>query len=210
MLELGDAGRPAARRGGARRARRRRSSSWSASATSPMRWRASRRAIRASPPAPTPRRRGTRSRSRLAPDAVILLKGSRGVRLERLVPVISRVGVALADRRCRPLAHALRPDHLLYYLFVPLIPTFHVLNVFTLHHLPRGRRGGDGDPAQLHRRADDPATPQRRGQLPGGARGHAGLARRQGEDADDGRADHPLLGARGHAALGAHRSATTC
>jgi UDP-N-acetylmuramoyl-tripeptide--D-alanyl-D-alanine ligase len=28
-------------------------------------------------------------RSRLAPDAVILLKGSRGVRLERLVPVIS-------------------------------------------------------------------------------------------------------------------------
>jgi UDP-N-acetylmuramoyl-tripeptide--D-alanyl-D-alanine ligase len=29
------------------------------------------------------------ARSRLAPDAVILLKGSRGVRLERLVPVIS-------------------------------------------------------------------------------------------------------------------------
>jgi UDP-N-acetylmuramoyl-tripeptide--D-alanyl-D-alanine ligase len=28
-------------------------------------------------------------RSRVAPDAVILLKGSRGVRLERLVPVIS-------------------------------------------------------------------------------------------------------------------------
>jgi UDP-N-acetylmuramoyl-tripeptide--D-alanyl-D-alanine ligase len=28
-------------------------------------------------------------RSRLAPDAVILLKGSRGVRLERLVPLIS-------------------------------------------------------------------------------------------------------------------------
>ena len=28
-------------------------------------------------------------RSRLAPDAVILLKGSRGVRLERFVPLIS-------------------------------------------------------------------------------------------------------------------------
>ena len=28
-------------------------------------------------------------RSRLAPDAVILLKGSRGVRLERLVPIIA-------------------------------------------------------------------------------------------------------------------------
>jgi UDP-N-acetylmuramoyl-tripeptide--D-alanyl-D-alanine ligase len=29
------------------------------------------------------------ARSRLAPDAVILLKGSRGVRLERLIPLIS-------------------------------------------------------------------------------------------------------------------------
>jgi UDP-N-acetylmuramoyl-tripeptide--D-alanyl-D-alanine ligase len=28
-------------------------------------------------------------RSRLAPDAVILLKGSRGVRLERLIPLIA-------------------------------------------------------------------------------------------------------------------------
>jgi UDP-N-acetylmuramoyl-tripeptide--D-alanyl-D-alanine ligase len=33
-------------------------------------------------------------RSRLAPDAVILLKGSRGVRLERLVPVISEWAAA--------------------------------------------------------------------------------------------------------------------
>jgi UDP-N-acetylmuramyl pentapeptide synthase len=29
------------------------------------------------------------ARSRVAPDAVILLKGSRGVRLERLIPLIS-------------------------------------------------------------------------------------------------------------------------
>ncbi len=35
-------------------------------------------------------------RSRLAPDAVILLKGSRGVRLERLVPMIAQW--AMADR----------------------------------------------------------------------------------------------------------------
>jgi UDP-N-acetylmuramoyl-tripeptide--D-alanyl-D-alanine ligase len=33
-------------------------------------------------------------RSRLAPDAVILLKGSRGVRLERLIPVISEWATA--------------------------------------------------------------------------------------------------------------------
>jgi UDP-N-acetylmuramoyl-tripeptide--D-alanyl-D-alanine ligase len=37
----------------------------------------------------TPESAWEAARSRLAPDAVILLKGSRGVRLERLVPLIS-------------------------------------------------------------------------------------------------------------------------
>ena len=50
-----------------------------------------------------------------------------------------------------------------------------------LHHLPRGRRGGDGDPAQLHRRPMILQAARQRGELPGRARGDAGLARREGE-----------------------------
>jgi UDP-N-acetylmuramoyl-tripeptide--D-alanyl-D-alanine ligase len=38
---------------------------------------------------PTPDAAWEAARSRVAPDAIILLKGSRGVRLERLVPLIS-------------------------------------------------------------------------------------------------------------------------
>ena len=76
--------------------------------------------------------------SRLAPDAVILLKGSRGMRLERLVPPITEW--ASSSARCDSLDPSLvrmtspassPPLVVLYHFLYPLAKQFRVLNVLT-------------------------------------------------------------------------------
>ena len=185
----------AARRGGARRARGAGRIWWSVSASSPTRSPASRRATRASSAARIPRAVDG-APSRLAPDAVILLKASRGVRLERLVPLDLRVGGSVA----RPDA-ARSTTRSTDKISCSTICSFRSSRSYTrstlqLHHLPRGRRGGDGASCYfivgplILKRLDDG------GQLSGGPRGHAGLAPAKVEDADDGRPDLPLRRAR--------------
>ena len=202
----------AARRDRARGARRRRSSWSSASASSPTRWRASRPATRAS----SRRRPGVelwpRLRRASRRDAVILLKGSRGVRLERLVPLISRLGVRgtlTAARDARP--RSTNRSRALLPARSRSSPYFGALRDLQLHHVPRGRRGGHGAAAQLRRRAARSSAAAHDCAMhqvvrEGTPDSHAA----KGDDADDGRADHPVLGARPDAALGARSTTATC
>ena len=77
-----------------------------------------------------------------------------------------------------------------YHFLFPLAQAVPSLQRLQLHLLSRGRRGGDGTAAVVHRRPDHHARVAPPVGEPGRARRHAGVARGQGQHANDGRLDH--------------------